>query len=62
MNEIEVGKKYDVHFEHIASLHNVELLYIPAAPGDTWRFITASGDEVAVGYFALMRPSVFNSF
>lgn len=56
MNKIEIGKYYNVRFEMLSAWNNVKLLHIPNATGDTWRFETKDGHEIAIGYFACMEP------
>ena len=33
---IEIGDRVDVHFENVAYLHDVEVLYFPTAQGEAW--------------------------
>ena len=58
MNEIRIGKRYDVYFEMMSTERDVELLYMPVAVGDTWRFKTKDGNEIAMCYFAKLAPAV----
>ena len=58
MSDIKVGEKYNVLFEMVQGEYGVELLYIPVATGDTWRFRRVDGEEIAVGHFAKLEPCV----
>lgn len=54
-NRIRVGDTVNVYFEHVDAEHNVIVLYLPQATGDSWQVERTDGTIVAINSFAKME-------
>jgi hypothetical protein len=53
-DQIEPGDIVSINFETVRSLHQVTVLYVPCATGDSWRVRDQEGTLHYIGSFCLM--------
>jgi hypothetical protein len=52
---IEIGDRVNVHWEHIESEWNCEVLYVPMSEGDSWHLRRENGTIVDVQHYGKME-------